>query len=209
MSQSGISPRVLTEVARLNRRYLQLARRDGAMRDEIRQHLDDCQWTYLLSADAATLQRIADVPYLLFDLTAVDPLQEVGARQPRLGASLAASDLILLALGFAHQLNLRNRFCVRIIAGADTLWCEALASLPFEALADLVVALRAPLTPALADSPRYWNTLLRAIGNDCDEEIQAIKALGFQHSIQKISTDGGGHRLAAARRRSVTARLSG
>lgn len=209
MSEPGVSPRVLREVVRLNRRYLHLARRDGPMRDEIRQHLDDCQWTYLLAADDSALARVADVPYLLFDLTAVDPLQDVGARQPRLGSSLAASDLTLLALGFAHQLNLRNRFCVRIIAGADTLWCEALASLPFEALADLVATLKAPLAPALAASPGYWNTLLRAVGNDCEEEITAIKALGFQHSIQNISVDGTGHRLAAARRRIGSARLSG
>lgn len=208
MVEHGISSRVLTEVAYLNRRYLRVARVDAALRETLKQCLDECHWAALLAADDGAIARIANVPYLLFDLAALDPLLEPGARQPNLGATPGANELTLLALSFAHQLNLRNSFSVRVITGADSLWCEALASLPLESLADLAAAMPLPLMPALADVPGYWNTLLRAVGNDNADEIAAIRSLGLQHSIQHTAMQTRGQRLVAARRRQIGARLT-
>ena len=191
MSFEGPEAWDFQNVRSLNRAWLDLVRRDPALRrqsgPEARPHL-----ARIAEVDHRQAERLASTPFLLFsfrerdevlwsDLLATASHRHLFAGQ----RSRELETLTAAALGFIWQLARRNPYTLRLICGATLYWCERIGELTFFRL--LSVARQSDDIPVLrsAGHPTLWLKLLGS-GLSPDEEVRGAAQLA---ALQAMLTE--------------------
>ena len=209
MGFTGLTGGELNDIRALNARYLGLARRRSSpAKSAFAAALGDESAEGLVTMSETAADRLADMPFLLFDLSDVGP-DTAGGQGPDLFAERdpVCDDLKLLGLCFAWHLSRRDPFALRVTTGATRDWSDWLAAQAYSSLPDLQAQSPGPLRPVLTDLAIFWPGLVTAVRGRRTLAWQALRAAGLQHLLNRQGAPVQ-QRLAARRRIAPFRRVS-
>ena len=191
MDYTGPDAADFADVAALNHAFLVRLRSPGMAGERLREHLPEPLHGVVSALRDVQVERLSSTPFLLLSLRERD-----ATYWQRLAGKHAPGDLfadphgspdeiVAAALSLLWHLARRNRYAVRLVAGAGNDWCAMLVGstlLPLLRQASSRIDL---LQPRLAANPAFWAKLL---GPGLDSNA-GIRSAAHTACLQTILTD--------------------
>lgn len=190
----GAQGSLLNDLHSLNRQFLQLLLNADPADSVCGLGANTMQSLQQLSE--RELERMANCPYSLFDLSFSNPavwrrvLTELPVvetpEEPFAGATSGASAFSLAALLYTRQLCQYHDDMARLVLGMTEDVVRLLASPDLEMLAQCATSGRPPLLARLAEHPLFWSDICDFVRDGTRERHLAAHTLGVQHSAARF-----------------------